>query len=102
MMNKAEIMNTQIKVTGKASGEGGVVGSRDITIRMNGEILRTVQRFEFSGTANGPVLVKMEMLVGEIEIDLDNVKTIISERSIDRSNVGLAESLRRRLAGKHR
>lgn len=99
-MNKAEIMNTQIKVTGKASGEGGVVRSRDITIRMNGEILRTVQRFEFSGIANGPVLVKMELLVGAVEIDLDNVKTIVSKKSIPELSIGLGESLRRKLSRK--
>ena len=99
-MNKAEIMNTQIKVTGKASSEGGVVGSRDLTVRMNGEVLRTVQRFEFSGTVNGPVLVKMELLVGAIEIDLDNVKTIISEKSVDESSIGFAESIKRRLGRK--
>lgn len=99
-MNKAEIMNTQIKVTGKASGEGGVVGSRDLTVRMNGEILRTVQRFEFSGIVDGPVLVKMELLVGAVEIDLDNVKTIISKKSIPEPSIGLVESLKRQLAKK--
>ena len=99
-MDKAEIKNTQIKVTGKASSEGGVVTSRDITIRMNGEILKTVQRIEFSGTAEGPVLVKMELLVGAVELDLDNVKTIISKKSISEPSIGLAESLRRKISSK--
>lgn len=99
-MNKAEIKHTQIKITGKASSEGSIVRPRDLTIRMNGEVLRTVQRFEFSGVLNGPVLVKMELLVGEIEIDLDNVKTIISENTIPEPSIGLGESLRRKLSRK--
>lgn len=101
-MDKAEIMNTQIKITGKASGEDGVVGSRDLIIRMNGEILRTVQRLEFFATVEGPVLVKMELLVGEIEFDLDNVNTIISDWSSGGPDIGLAESLRRKLSRKRK
>lgn len=96
-MDKAEIMNTQIKVTGKASGESGIVGSRNLTIRMDGKVLRTVQRFEFFATVEGPVLVKMELLVGRIEIDLDSVKTVISKKTIPEPSIGLGESLRRKL-----
>lgn len=99
-MSKAEIKNTQIKVTGKASSEGNIIRPHELTIRMNGEILRGVQRFEFFVTATGPVLVKMELLVGAVELDLDNVKTIISKKSIPEPSIGLAESLRRKLSGK--
>lgn len=99
-MNKAEIMNTQIKVTGKASSENGVVGSGDLTITMNGKILKTVQRFEFFATAEGPVLVKMELLVGKVDVDIDYVKTVISEKPILEPSIGLAESLRRKLSRK--
>ena len=99
-MNKAEIKHTQIKVTGKASSEGSIVRPHDVTVRMNGEIVRGLQRIEFSAIVEGPVLVKMEILVGEIEIDLDNVKTVISKKSISEPDISLAESLRRKLSRK--
>lgn len=101
-MNKAEITKAQIKVTGKAPSETGIVRSQDLTIRMNGEILGGVRRIEFFAAAADVVLVKMELYVDEIEIDLDNVETIISarSRSAGKSNIGLREALRKRMSGK--